>query len=846
MAVKRNPQVNDVDLGRGETQALVDAALGYVRAGWPVFPCNREKSPLTQHGFKDATIDLKQIREWWTKWPNASIATPTGPENGLMVLDEDKPDGSASRKELEAENETLPETLTQKTGGGGFQYLFEYPSREDIPSRNSALAKNIDIKATGGYIILPPSVHECGEWYQWINRIKPRPAPQWLVEICKRRQKSRKDSFISSGGSTLYGHRALEKETGRLLQTPEGERNDTLNNAAYALGQLAAGGELDESEAIDALHRAAQRIGLDEREIPKTIRSGLESGKEEPRTAPREYPRKESESQFEAGSEPLPPPPGFPVEVLPSSYAEAVEQASRAFQTPIEIPAATLLALVGAMVGRARAAEVKPGWTEHPNLYVAIVSRSGVGKSPCMQAFKRSIFRIEKERFVAYQKALAQYQEDVEARKRQNKYERGPAPEKPQYVQLYVEDATEEALTDALSGNPKGILWSVDELASLLSNLSKYRTDGKSDGPKARLMSAYDSGPWKRTRKSGDNAFVQNACLSILGSMQPAILPQLFGNMDAAIGFLPRFLFVRAEPQEPPLWTDEAFQGELRDRIDQLMENLVDFEMDGEEPYYVRMTQEAQKLYKKWFNEQAREPWRDFDAQQYEALSAKLRGQAVRLALILHILDTQASGESDLQPIQADTMQRALRLADWFKAHQRNIWQALSSPQGVMESSPLEKRVAAAIVALKGEIQGGQLPTGRITNKVNEGVSESFRVDARSVGKVVSKLGLHAKKGSGGQRLVAIPEDKMETIKQNAANATHATNSEETGDIGCGVSMQNATNATVSETARGQGGVCGVSLENATNEKAFHSGESGVCGESGDHQEKNGKRRAVV
>lgn len=197
MAVKRNPQVNDVDLGRGETQALVDAALGYVRAGWPVFPCNREKSPLTQHGFKDATIDLKQIREWWTKWPNASIATPTGPENGLMVLDEDKPDGSASRKELEAENETLPETLTQKTGGGGFQYLFEYPSREDIPSRNSALAKNIDIKATGGYIILPPSVHECGEWYQWINRIKPRPAPQWLVEICKRRQKSRKDSFIS-------------------------------------------------------------------------------------------------------------------------------------------------------------------------------------------------------------------------------------------------------------------------------------------------------------------------------------------------------------------------------------------------------------------------------------------------------------------------------------------------------------------------------------------------------------------------------------------------------------------------------------------------------------------------
>ena len=651
MTGNKEPQASGVDLGHGENdaeggnrkvserQTLVNAAVAYAQAGWLVFPCKQDKSPYTTHGFKDATSDLEQIREWWAKWPKASIATPTGPKNGLVVLDEDEPYGPEARKELETENGPLLETLTQQTGGGGKQYIYQYPQGEDIPSRNGVLAKNIDIKATGGYIVLPPSLHNSGNRYKWLKKKKPSPYPQWLVELTRRGQKPRKNTPTTSEDTTAYGRRSLETETARILQAPETTRNDTLNKVSFSLGQLVAGGELDESEAVNALHRAAHGAGLEDREISMTIHSGLESGKEEPRTAPRKHPHKESENQSEADSGPLPPPPSFPLEVLPPYYAKSVEQASRAYQTPIEIPAATLLSLAGAMVGRSRAAVVKNGWAEHPNLYVAIVSRSGVGKSPCMQALKRSIFRIEKERFDAYQQALTQYQEELEARKRQNKDERGPAPEKPQYVQLYVEDATEEALTDALSGNPKGILWSVDELASLLSNLTKYRTDGKSEGPKARLMSAYDSGPWKRTRKSGDNAFVKNACLSILGSLQPAVLTQLFGDMDAASGFLPRFLFVQAEPQAPAVWTDETFEGELRGRVDGLMEALVGYEMDGEEPYYIGMTREAQALYREWFNEQAREPWRDFDAQQYEPLSAKLRGQAVRLALILHILD---------------------------------------------------------------------------------------------------------------------------------------------------------------------------------------------------------------
>jgi len=54
----------NVDMGPGRTvevfrmTALARAALDYAACGIPVFPCAaRSKTPLTPHGFKDATYD---------------------------------------------------------------------------------------------------------------------------------------------------------------------------------------------------------------------------------------------------------------------------------------------------------------------------------------------------------------------------------------------------------------------------------------------------------------------------------------------------------------------------------------------------------------------------------------------------------------------------------------------------------------------------------------------------------------------------------------------------------------------------------------------------------------------
>ena len=77
---------------------------------------------------------------------------------------------------------------------------------------------------------------------------------------------------------------ALKLELSNLRHAAEGTRNDTLNKAAFNLGQFVGGGYLDRARVESELSAAAAMIGLGESETAGTIRSGIEAGIKEPRT----------------------------------------------------------------------------------------------------------------------------------------------------------------------------------------------------------------------------------------------------------------------------------------------------------------------------------------------------------------------------------------------------------------------------------------------------------------------------------------------------------------------------------------------------------------------------------
>lgn len=162
------------------------AALAYAARGWPVFPCKpRDKKPLTDHGFKDASTDPATIRAAWRPGANVAVAVP----DGLVVIDFDvKPDkGIDGRPWYEAHRAELPATLRNCTSGGGFQLLYSVPP--GAPIRQTPLAPGVDVRAAGkGYFMAPPSIHPDGPLYQWADpQASIAPAPWGLLDLLVER-----------------------------------------------------------------------------------------------------------------------------------------------------------------------------------------------------------------------------------------------------------------------------------------------------------------------------------------------------------------------------------------------------------------------------------------------------------------------------------------------------------------------------------------------------------------------------------------------------------------------------------------------------------------------------------
>lgn len=180
--------------------ALLDAALSLAADGWRVFPLRpRGKTPLTAHGFQDATTDERRIRQWWRSTPDANVGLAL--PQGVVVVDIDGPTDLS-----------FPETLTARTARGEHRYY-----RTDTTVTQRKLAANVDLRVGGkGYVVAPPSIHESGVEYQWISKTPIHDLPGWVVKHQVEAPKER------------TAHLDVEP-------IPKGERNETLARLAGGL-----------------------------------------------------------------------------------------------------------------------------------------------------------------------------------------------------------------------------------------------------------------------------------------------------------------------------------------------------------------------------------------------------------------------------------------------------------------------------------------------------------------------------------------------------------------------------------------------------------------------------------
>lgn len=161
---------------------LASALIYSQRYRWSIFPLKpREKLPATTHGLLDATRNEDSIRRWWGENPEYNIGVRTG--DGLVVIDGDRRhNGHITLRDLIRTHGQWPQTYKVLTKDGAHFY---FRTTRELRSANEGLGPGVDVKADGGYVVAPPSVHPSGHVYQFDVTSSSHLAvlPPWVEEV---------------------------------------------------------------------------------------------------------------------------------------------------------------------------------------------------------------------------------------------------------------------------------------------------------------------------------------------------------------------------------------------------------------------------------------------------------------------------------------------------------------------------------------------------------------------------------------------------------------------------------------------------------------------------------------
>jgi ribosomal protein L32 len=251
--------------------------------------------PTWKH-YQAAAPSSQDVQRWSRADPLMNIAIVTGRVSGLLVADADGPQAVAW---MEAEG--APQTPTSATSPEKRHFLFRFPADGGRPFTNrTALLKfpdgsQIDIRAEGGYIVAPGSIHPSGGLYAWVEgteALEPAPVPGRLLDLLRPAEVQASASQVTTtteqkeeGGyaaqrRAAYVEKVLRDELDKLTAAREGTRNDTLFKATARLYQFVKVGDLQDTDVEREIRKAARHYvaGDGEHAFAKTFESGKKCG----------------------------------------------------------------------------------------------------------------------------------------------------------------------------------------------------------------------------------------------------------------------------------------------------------------------------------------------------------------------------------------------------------------------------------------------------------------------------------------------------------------------------------------------------------------------------------------
>ncbi len=419
----------------------------------------------------------------------------------------------------------------------------------------------------------------------------------------------------------------------------------------------------------------------------------------------------------------------IPLDVFPAKLQDMVLALARQENYSIEYTMASLIAAASTAIGNAVNIRIRGGWVSSPILYMILVGRPGMGKTPPLDFAFRPIRKRDAKVIKQFKIDMENYNSILESQKGK-KDERPSLPPKPILKRTIISDFTPEALIRALNDNPRGVAVYVDEIMGMFNAVNQYNKGQLIE----QLLTAFSGKPLDVSRCSMPIPIhIERPFINIVGTMQTTRVHELVDKGYKDNGLLDRIIFVYPSSQEISDWQiDEDSTSSSFEKYSALWEDVInriceicfitDENNDCALQNVLNFSLEAGAYFTNWRNGLIHKVNQIKDDNMVDSRVMKTPIIAARLALVFQIL-RWACGEVHKDFVDIDSIKSAIRLSSYFEDCYSNIQKFMLmesiDPQkkGMLDNVPTVFSTAEAIQAGK-EVGMSQRTVMYVLNKL--------------------------------------------------------------------------------------------------------------------------------
>lgn len=159
-----------------------DLIKGYVDSGWSILPVKpEEKRPFMTNWlqYNHTRASAKMVENWFKSLSGAGVGVVTGKISNIVVLDVE----NYCKIPIDELLKKYPTQMYSRTGSGGYHLFYQYPTGSHKISNRVGIFEGADLRADGGFIVLPPTRHPSGGMYEWVQTGIPGVFPLALLDI---------------------------------------------------------------------------------------------------------------------------------------------------------------------------------------------------------------------------------------------------------------------------------------------------------------------------------------------------------------------------------------------------------------------------------------------------------------------------------------------------------------------------------------------------------------------------------------------------------------------------------------------------------------------------------------